>query len=177
VQGVRKTYQEQLRHTPALERALERVLWRCRTLDNTALEERSFLWTQRGVSRTRYWQEAELAALRADLPAYAVIRSHVLQDVLARLDTTDHACFRRAAHGAKPGSPEGTPKTVTRSKEAGGWSVSCSCAAVPTRPEPPTGEETGSDVGLAVFLVTADGLVIDHPSHQRQAEQGVKKAQ
>jgi hypothetical protein len=31
---VRRTYREQLRPTPALER----VLWRCRTLDNTALE-------------------------------------------------------------------------------------------------------------------------------------------
>jgi hypothetical protein len=88
VQGVRKTCREQLRPTPSPERALERVLWRCRTLDNTALEERIFLWTQRDVSRTRYRQEAELTTLRADLLAYAAIHRHVLQDVLARLDTT-----------------------------------------------------------------------------------------
>src|SRR5262249_43831305 len=36
----RKTYQEQLRPTPAQERALERTLWRCRTLYTTALEQR-----------------------------------------------------------------------------------------------------------------------------------------
>jgi hypothetical protein len=34
----RKTDKEKLRPTPAQERALEGVLWRCRALDNTALE-------------------------------------------------------------------------------------------------------------------------------------------
>jgi Helix-turn-helix domain len=37
---VRKTYQEQLRPTPAQERELERTLGRCRTLYTTALEQR-----------------------------------------------------------------------------------------------------------------------------------------
>jgi putative transposase len=85
VQTVRKTYQESLKPTPALER----VLWRCRTLDNSALEQRSStLWKQRGVSLTRYRQEAELQALRTAMPDYAALHSHVLQDVLARLDQT-----------------------------------------------------------------------------------------
>jgi hypothetical protein len=35
---VRKTHQEKLRPTPAQERELERLLWRCRTLYNTALQ-------------------------------------------------------------------------------------------------------------------------------------------
>ena len=35
---VRKTYKEKLRPTSAQERALDEVLWRCRTLYNTALE-------------------------------------------------------------------------------------------------------------------------------------------
>jgi Helix-turn-helix domain len=39
---VRKTYKEKLRPTPAQERQLERVLWRCRTLYNMALEQRSW---------------------------------------------------------------------------------------------------------------------------------------
>src|SRR6516164_8144680 len=103
--SVRKTYQEKLRPTPAQERALECVMWRCRTLYNTALEQRITLWKQRGVSLTRYQQEAELKALRADLPEYADIHSHVLQDVLARLDTTYQAFFRRVANGEKPGFP------------------------------------------------------------------------
>src|SRR5262245_7697589 len=49
----RKTFQERLRPTPAQERERERVLWHCRTLDNVALEQRIFLWRQRGVSITR----------------------------------------------------------------------------------------------------------------------------
>jgi Helix-turn-helix domain len=51
--SVRKTYQETMRPTPTQERALEHVLWRCRTLYNTALEQRITLWKQRGVSLTR----------------------------------------------------------------------------------------------------------------------------
>ena len=39
-QTVHKTYKEKLRPTPAQERALEHVLWRCRALHNTALEQR-----------------------------------------------------------------------------------------------------------------------------------------
>ena len=49
----RKTYQEQLRPTPAQERALECVLWCCRTLYNTTLEQRITLWKQRGISVSR----------------------------------------------------------------------------------------------------------------------------
>jgi putative transposase len=105
VESVRKTYQEKLRPTPAQARQLEAVLWRCRTLYNTALEQRIYLWKQRGVSLTRYQQEAELKALRADLPEYAALHSHVLQDVLARLDKTYQAFFRRVANGEKPGFP------------------------------------------------------------------------
>ncbi len=44
-----KTYKEKLRPTPAQERALEDVLWRCRDLYNAA-----------PVSVSRYEQEAEL---------------------------------------------------------------------------------------------------------------------
>jgi transposase len=161
-----------------------------------------------------------LKALRADLPEYASIHSHVLQDVLARLDKTYQAFFRRVANGEKPGFPrfhgreryhsftykeygngacldngylvlskigrlavrwsrpmEGTIKTVTISQEADGWYVSFSCAEVPTEPLPETGRETGIDVGLKVFLITAEGDVVENPRHYRKAEREVKKAQ
>jgi putative transposase len=101
----RKTYKKKLRPTLAQERALDQVLWRCRTLYNTALMQRIFLWKQRGVSISRYQQEAELKDLRADLPEYGALHSHVLQDVLARLDTTYQAFFRRVANGETPGFP------------------------------------------------------------------------
>ena len=42
---------------------------------------------------------------------------------------------------------EGTPKTVTISREADGWYVCFSCADVPVQPFPPTGQETGHRPG------------------------------
>jgi putative transposase len=72
---------------------------------------------------------------------------------------------------------EGTPKTVTISREADGWYACISCAEVPTRPVPLTGRETGIDVGLKVFLITADGQPIDNPRYYRKAERALRKAQ
>jgi putative transposase len=72
---------------------------------------------------------------------------------------------------------EGTIKTVTVSKEADGWYVCCSCADVPTQPLPLTGRETGIDVGLKVFLITADGDAVENPRHYRKAERALKKSQ
>jgi len=218
---VRKAYKEKLRPTPAQEQALEEVLWRCRTLYNVALEQRITWWRRgQGVSATCFQQEAELKTIREVFPEYAAIHSHVLQDVLARLDKTYQAFFRRVAAGEKPGFPryqgrnryhsvtykeygngarldngflvlskigriavrwsrpvEGSIKTVTVSHEADGWYVSFSCAEVPIRPFPPTGQETGIDVGLKVFLITAGGDVVDNPRHYRKGEKALKKAQ
>ena len=81
------------------------MLWRCRTLYNTALEQRITAWERCHVSVTRYQQEAELKVIRAEFPEYAAIHSHVLQDVLARLDKAYQAFFRRVANGEKPGFP------------------------------------------------------------------------
>ncbi len=72
---------------------------------------------------------------------------------------------------------EGTPKTVTISREADGWYVAFSCVVVPAQPLPLTGRETGIDVGLRVFLVTAAGEVVEHPRHHRRGEQRLVKAQ
>jgi putative transposase len=71
----------------------------------------------------------------------------------------------------------GTPKTVTISREADGWYVAISCAEVPTQPLPLTGRETGIDVGLRVFLVTAGGEVVENPRLHRRGEKKLKKAQ
>jgi putative transposase len=72
---------------------------------------------------------------------------------------------------------QGTPKTVTLSKEADGWYVSFSCAEVPVEPLPLTGKETGIDVGLMVFLITADGDRVENPRYYRKAERALQKAQ
>jgi putative transposase len=100
-----KTYKEKLRPTPAQEWMLEEVLWRCRTLYNAALEQRIAAWERCRVSVARFEQEAELKAIRAEFPEYAAIHSHVLQDVLARLDRAFQAFFRRVQRGEKAGFP------------------------------------------------------------------------
>ncbi len=66
---------------------------------NTALEQRIIAWQRLRVSVSRYRQEAELKDIRAAFPEYAAIHSHVLQDVLARLDKTYQAFFRRIQRG------------------------------------------------------------------------------
>jgi putative transposase len=72
---------------------------------------------------------------------------------------------------------EGTPKTVTISREADGWYVCFSCADVPVQPFPLTGQETGIDLGLEAFATLADGTRIFHPGWYRKAERALKTAQ
>jgi putative transposase len=218
--SVRKSYKYKVQPAAMQERLLDETVWRCRTLYNTALAQRIWAYQKCGVTVTRSQQEAELKDLRAGIPDYAALHSHVLQDVLARLDKTYQAFFRRVKAGQTPGFPrfqgrnryhsftykefgngahldngvlvlskigrlavrwsrplEGQPKTVTISREPDGWYVIFSCADVPAQPLPLTGKETGIDVGLKVFLVTADGLMVDNPRHHRQAEQRLAKAQ
>src|SRR5690242_5170117 len=102
---VRKTFKYKLKPTVEQERELARVLGLCRWLYNTALEQRIIADRRTGVSLSRYQQEAELKDIRAALPEYAAIHSHVLQDVLARLDKTYQAFFRRLKIGEKAGFP------------------------------------------------------------------------
>jgi putative transposase len=47
----------------------------------------------------------ELKTIHEAFPEYAAIHSQVLQDVLARLEKTYQALFRRVAIGEKPGFP------------------------------------------------------------------------
>ncbi len=217
---VRKTYKETLRPTPTQERALRDVLWRCRDLYNAALEQRIIAWQRCHVSVSRFEQEAELKAIRAEFPEYAAIHSHILQDVLARLDKTYQTFFRRVQRGEKARFPrfkgrsrfhsftfkeygngarldngflalskigrisvhwsrpiEGTPKTVTISKEADGWYVAISCADVAVHPLPPTGEETGIDMGLESFATLANGEHISTPAYYRKAQAYLRRCQ
>jgi putative transposase len=218
--AIRKTYKYKLRPTPPQEREFGRVLGLCHWLYNTALEQRITAWQRARVSVSRFQQEAELKDIRAAMPEYAAIHSHVLQDVLARLDKTYQAFFRRVQAGEKAGFPryqartryhsftykevgngasldngvlvlakigriavrwsrllEGVPKTVTIAKEADGWYVSFSCAEVPTQSLPPTGQETGIDLGIEAFATLSDGTRIFSPGWYRKAERALKTAQ
>jgi putative transposase len=81
---------------------------------------------------------------------------------------------RIAARWSRP--LEGTPKTVTLSREADGWYACFSCADVPVHPLPPTGHETGIDLGLESFATLADSTQIENPRHYRKAERALKKS-
>jgi putative transposase len=220
LERLRKAYKYKLKPTSEQEQELERVLSLCRHLYNAGLEERITAYRRCGATLTCSQQQAELPDLKAAFPEYAAIHSQVLQDVLARLDKTYQAFFRRVQAGQTPGFPrfqgrtryhsftykqygngtrldngflvlsnigriavrwsrplEGTPKTVTISREADGWYAAFSCAEVPVQPLPPTGRETGIDVGLKVFLVAAEGQPVENPRLYRKAEKRLAKAQ
>jgi putative transposase len=219
-QSVRKTYKYRRDPTSEQEQALGVPLWRCRTLYNVALAQRTRWWERgQGVGASSYQQKAELPDLKAACPAFDVIHAHVLQDVILRLDRTFQAFFRRVTAGETPGYPrfqgrgryksftfpeysngavvdggvlrlskigririrlhrplEGTPKTVTISRETDGWYACISCANVPLQPLPLTGQETGIDLGIEAFATLSDGTRIFHPGWYRQAERAVKTA-
>ena len=219
-QTARKAFKYKLTPTSEQEHQLEDTLWRCRMLYNTALEQRVTACHPCGVTLTAYQQMAELPDLKAAFPAYAAIHSQVLQDVLAQLDKTYQAFFRRVKAGQTPGFPrfqgrnryhsftykqysngamlgngflvlskigriavrwsrllEGTPKTVTISREADGWYICFSCAGVPIQPFPAMGQETGIDLGLESFATLADGGQIANPRIFRVAERNLTRAQ
>lgn len=104
-ESLRKAYKYKLKPTAEQEQELERVLWLCRRLYNTALEQRITAYRRCGVTLTCYQQQAELPDLKAAFPEYAAIHSQVLQDVLTRLDKTYQAFFRRLQAGQVPGFP------------------------------------------------------------------------
>jgi transposase len=108
------------------------VVWRCRTLYNVALEQRKTAWERCHSSVKRSAQEAELKDIREAFPEYRGVHSHVLQDVLARLDNAYQAFFERIKRGETPGYPRfgGTPslpqlhlQRLWQRSEAGEWHV------------------------------------------------------
>jgi putative transposase len=100
-----KTYQYKLTPTPTQEREFGRVLGLCRSLYNTALEQRITAWQRSRVSLSRLQREAEVKDIHAAMPEYTAIHSHVLHDVLARLDRTYQTFFRRLKASEKAGFP------------------------------------------------------------------------
>jgi putative transposase len=72
---------------------------------------------------------------------------------------------------------EGAPKTVTISREADGWYVCFSCIDAPVNSLPPTGQETGIDLGLEACATLSSGARILHPGWYRKAERRLKTAQ
>ena len=101
----RKTFKYRLYPTTKQEQTLLFFLRRCRELYNSALEEREAAYQMRKVSVRCFDQINELPDLKQAMPAYQDVPSHVLQDVLRRVDKTFAAFFRRVRNGETPGYP------------------------------------------------------------------------
>src|SRR5689334_12087957 len=102
---LRKAFKYKLKPTPEQEQALAFVVRRCRERYNAALEERTAVWEQCGVSVTAAGQNAQLPDIKEVRPEYRALHSQVLQDVLTRLDRAFQAFFRRVQAGEKPSYP------------------------------------------------------------------------
>jgi putative transposase len=124
---VRKAYKYRLYPNKETEKRLYGVLSRCRELYNAALSERKDTYQQyqrttviagqeRTVAATMvvgcqvkpisfYGQKRDLVEIKQERPEYQDIASHVLQDVLGRLDKAFAAFFRRVRNGETPGYP------------------------------------------------------------------------
>jgi putative transposase len=72
---------------------------------------------------------------------------------------------------------EGTIKTISFKREADGWHVIFSCELPDAEVTPSPLPATGIDLGLKVFLVTADGVFVENPRHYRKAQAGLRRAQ
>ena len=110
-ESCRKSFKYKLDPTPEQAEKLDWTLWRCRELYNAALEERKEAWRMRQVSLTYYDQQNQLPAIKELRPEYRDIHTHVLQDVVRRLEKAMHAFFRRVKNGEKPGYPRFQSRT------------------------------------------------------------------
>ncbi len=86
------------------EASLLRTLHACQRLYNACIEQRQFAWAHRRPV-SRYGQEAQLSELRQTDPEFGAVYSHVLQDVVRRVDLAYQAFFRRVKAGETPGYP------------------------------------------------------------------------
>jgi putative transposase len=84
---------------------LEWMLERCRELYNAALQERRDAWKMSKKSLSYYDQANQLPYIKESREEYQEIGSHVLQDVLKRVDKAFQAFFRRIKEGQTPGFP------------------------------------------------------------------------
>jgi putative transposase len=102
---VQRVYRYRLYPTRAQSGALVETLDRLRELYNGALQHRRDAYRLAGVTVSAYSQMAELRGVRDVRPEYAAIHTHLLQDVITRLDRAYRAFFRRCKSGETPGFP------------------------------------------------------------------------
>jgi len=103
---MRKTFKYRIYPTQETERKLVWTLTRCRELYNAALSERKDAYKYAGKRVNYYDQQNDLPEIKAEIrEEYQDIATHVLQDVLRRLDKAFQNFFRRCKNGENPGYP------------------------------------------------------------------------
>lgn len=103
---MRKAFKYRLYPNKETACALQWTLDRCRELYNAALSERRDAYKYAGKSINYYDQANDLPEIKHEIrEEYQDIASHVLQDVLKRLEKAFQNFFRRIKNGEKPGYP------------------------------------------------------------------------
>jgi len=101
-----KAYKYRIYANTATTEKLQWVLDRARELYNAALAERKEAWRMAGKSISYYEQKRDLVEIKESIrPEYKDIASHVLQDVILRVERAYQAFFRRVKNGEKSGFP------------------------------------------------------------------------
>ena len=142
---MKRTFKYRLYPTSAQAAALDWTLARCCELYNAALQERKEAlnacrrhpnfydpdWRRENAAdyAVNYYDQANaLPELKRDVrPEYATIGSHVLQDVLRRVNKTFDDFFGRVRRGQTPGYPRYQSRTHYESfifPDASGWKLS-----------------------------------------------------
>lgn len=104
-----RTFRYRLYPTKPQEAAMFATLRLTRTLYNAGLEQRREAYRKHGKTLSAYDQQKELTALKEACPEYGAVYSHVLQDVLDRLDKAYKQFFARVKRGEKAGFPRFKP--------------------------------------------------------------------
>lgn len=106
---------------------LQWTLDRCRELYNAALQERREAWKYEKKSISVFEQMRSLTEIKAEIRSeYQEIGSHVLQDVIKRVDKAFKNFFRRVKKGEKPGYPRFQGRDRYDSftfPDASGWKI------------------------------------------------------
>lgn len=77
----------------------------CRTVYNSALNQRINVFKESGKTISVYDQHKQLPNIKKNFPEIKIVNSQTLQDVLERLDKAYKNFFRRVKNGENPGFP------------------------------------------------------------------------
>ncbi len=84
---------------------LERSLWLCRDLYNSAVQERRDAWKLNRINVSCFDQINQIPDIRKLNPDYMQIQARVCSQVLRRVDKSFQGFFRRLKLGERPGFP------------------------------------------------------------------------